>query len=221
MGRLKRRRTLRVGIREQLALLVLLTSLVALAVVSVATWVNNFNFVVGIKSQGLALTASLKAAQVTSFIQLLQTTCNTIVTRVLIQQALQRFYTGNSTDANWVRATSDAQSALASGGYSSLLQIIIYPRNNTGNTYGLLNVTGSGIRPVALPYSYSNGSVSLKKLFFTRIAADTNRLFCWVIQDLVIRQCYTQTLHTSLQDNKTLTIIRLSLHVSSPFRIWS
>jgi hypothetical protein len=162
MGRLKRRRTLRVGIREQLALLVLLTSLVALAVVSVATWVNNFNFVVGIKSQGLALTASLKAAQVTSFIQLLQTTCNTIVTRVLIQQALQRFYTGNSTDANWVRATSDAQSALASGGYSSLLQIIIYPRNNTGNTYGLLNVTGSGIRPVALPYSYSNGSVSLK-----------------------------------------------------------
>jgi osomolarity two-component system, sensor histidine kinase SLN1 len=81
------------------------------------------------------------------------------VTRILIQQALQRFYLGNNTAANWVRATSDVQSALASGGYSSLLQVILYPRNITGNTYGLLNVTGSAIQPIALPSNYSNGTV--------------------------------------------------------------
>jgi hypothetical protein len=49
------------------------------------------------RSQGLSLTASLKAAQVSSDLQLIQSTVGTIVTRVLIQSALQRFYLGNST----------------------------------------------------------------------------------------------------------------------------
>lgn len=118
-----------------------------------------FRALISSRSQSLALTASLKAAQVTSDLQLLQSTCSTIVTRILIQQALQRFYMGNTTNANWVRATSDVQSALASGGYSSLLQVILYPRNMTGNTHGLLNITGSAIQPIPLPYNYSNGTV--------------------------------------------------------------
>jgi osomolarity two-component system, sensor histidine kinase SLN1 len=108
----------------------------------------------------LTLTASLKAAQVNSDLQLLQSTCGTIVTRILIQSALQRFYQGNTSDSNWVRAISDIQSALASGGYSSLLQVIVYPRNETGDIYGLLNITGTNIEPIALPYNYSNGTVS-------------------------------------------------------------
>jgi len=108
----------------------------------------------------LTLTASLKAAQVNSELQLLQSTCSTIVTRILIQSALQRFYLGNTTDSNWVRAISDIQSALASGGYSSLLQVIVYPRNETGNVYGLLNITDTTVEPIALPYNYSNGTVS-------------------------------------------------------------
>lgn len=115
------------------------------------------------RSQGLALTASLKAAQINSDLQLLQSTCSTIVTRVLIQSALQRFYQGNDTNANWIRAIFDVQSALASGGYSSLLQVIIYPRNKTGNSYGVLNITGSTLQPIKLPYNYTNGSVSCRK----------------------------------------------------------
>jgi osomolarity two-component system sensor histidine kinase SLN1 len=114
--------------------------------------------------QGLTLVASLKAAQVTSDLQLLQSTCATIVTRILIQSALQRFYQGNNTDTNWARATVDVQSALASGGYSALLQVIIYPRNATGNVNGLLNVTGSAIKPIKLPYSYANGTVSCSNI---------------------------------------------------------
>ena len=81
------------------------------------------------------------------------------MTRILIQQALQRFYMGNTTDANWVRAISDIQSALASGGYSSLLQVIVYPRNETGDTHGLLNLTGSSIQPITLSSDYPNGTV--------------------------------------------------------------
>lgn len=114
------------------------------------------------RSEGLTLTASLKAAQITSDLQLLESTCATIVTRILIQQALQRFYAGNQTGAVWTRAIADVQSALASGGYSALLQAVIYPRNETGNVHGILNVTGIATQPVKLPYSYPNGTVRLK-----------------------------------------------------------
>jgi osomolarity two-component system sensor histidine kinase SLN1 len=57
---------------------------------------------------------------------------------------------------------TDAQSALDSGGYASLMQMIIYPRNDTGNINGLLNITNSVL---ALPYKYPNGTVSRLKFF--------------------------------------------------------
>ena len=41
--------TMRIPIREQLGLLVLLTSLTALAVIAIATWITNYNFVLGIR----------------------------------------------------------------------------------------------------------------------------------------------------------------------------
>jgi osomolarity two-component system sensor histidine kinase SLN1 len=82
---------MRIGIREQLAAVVLLTSLIPLAILAIATWVNNHNFVVGITSQSLALTASLKAAQIASDLLLIQSTCATIVTRILLQEAIKNF----------------------------------------------------------------------------------------------------------------------------------
>lgn len=111
------------------------------------------------RSQGLTLTASLKAAQVASDLQLIESTCATIVTRVLIQQALRTYYTGNTTGDDWLTARNDVASALSSGGYSNLLQVIIYPRNETGNERGLLNVTASTLaEPIVLPYTYPNGT---------------------------------------------------------------
>lgn len=150
---------MRVPIRVQLALLVLLMSMIALAVVSISTWINNYNFVVDIKSQGLALTASLKAAQIASDLQLLESTCSTIVTRILIQSAMSRFYKGNNTMANWVRPREDIEVALSSGGYSQLLQVRVYSKNETGDINGLLNVTAEAARYVQLPFAYPNGSV--------------------------------------------------------------
>ncbi|KAI9817186.1 MAG: Histidine kinase [Pycnora praestabilis] len=153
---------MRISIREQLGLLVLLSSLTALGVVAIATWVNNYNFVIGIRSSGLSLTASLKAAQLVSSLLLIQSTVNSIATRVLLQSALQRYEAGNNTDANWARADSDLQGALAGGGGSALLlQAIVYSSNGTGigDPNGLLNVTGDGASGViALPYEYANGS---------------------------------------------------------------
>ncbi|KAH9906879.1 osmosensing histidine protein kinase SLN1 [Xylariomycetidae sp. FL2044] len=150
---------MRIAIREQLAALVLLAVLIALAIVSIPTWIYVNNFVVDVESNGLALTASLKAAQISSEIELVQTSASTIATRLLVQSALESFYAGNISDANWLEAAQDLESALNSGGASNLLQVRLYARNDTGDGQrGLLNVTGDSIAPIVLPYKDDNGS---------------------------------------------------------------
>lgn len=152
---------MRIGIREQLALLVLLCSLVPLAILAITTWVNNHDFVVDITSQSLSLTASLKAAQVAADLLLIQSTCSTIVTRVLVQSALRGFYRNNGTftDQNRTNAENDILSGLAGGGLSALLQVTIFSRNETGNPWGLLNKTASfRDNHFDLPYKYENGT---------------------------------------------------------------
>lgn len=111
---------MRIPIAVQLGLLVLVTALVGLAVLSIATWVNNYNFVVDVQSDGLELVAKIKARQIASNLQLLESTCKTIVTRLLIQGALGRFYNGNSSDSNWTSSVTDVQSALGSNNYTDL-----------------------------------------------------------------------------------------------------
>lgn len=152
---------MRIPIREQLGLLVLLTSLTALAVVAIATWITNYHFVIGIRSSNLALVASLYASQLYSNLFLLQTAIAATSTRILIQSALQRYNNGNNTAANWVRATTDLQTGIGGGGLlSSLLQARIVSKNGTGvgGPYGLLNVTATLPTPVRLPATHANGT---------------------------------------------------------------
>lgn len=151
------RYNVRIAIREQLAFLVTFVVLLALAIVSVPTWIFVNNFVVGVESNSLTLVASLKATRIASEIQLIQTTCGTITTRILIQQALVAFYQGNTSSTNWDEPTADMQSALGSGG-GNLYQAKIYSRNTTGAPSGLLNVTGTTSPVVRLPYDNSDGS---------------------------------------------------------------
>jgi hypothetical protein len=116
----------------------------------------------GTRLSSLALTASLKAAQLSANLLLFQTSVVSISTRILIQNALQRYNNGNNTDANWVRSISDLEGALSGGGRNALLlQGIIYPKNDTGigNVHGLINVTGDGLAgTIPLPIKYPNGS---------------------------------------------------------------
>jgi osomolarity two-component system sensor histidine kinase SLN1 len=150
---------MRIGIREQFAGLVLLCSLVPLAVLAVAVWINNHNFVVDITSKSLALTASLKASQIASDLLLIESTCSTIVTRLLLQDAIRSFYRGNNTSDNWDAATADTLSALASGGLSDLLQVTIFSRNQTGDPNGLFHVTADlGASSIQLQSQYANGT---------------------------------------------------------------
>lgn len=140
---------MRIAIREQLALLILISALVGLAVISVATWVTNHAFVLSVRSARLSLTASLKAAQLASNLDIMQTSANFVATRVLIQTALQRYgQQGNNTAANWARASADMTSAIGGGGsigQSLLLQSMVFPKNETGpnGPYGVLNTTSS------------------------------------------------------------------------------
>ncbi|KAK4169184.1 hypothetical protein QBC43DRAFT_356766 [Cladorrhinum sp. PSN259] len=143
---------MRVAIREQLAALVVLAVLVALAIVSLPTWIHVNDFVIGVESNGLTLTASLKAARISSEIELIQTTCLTISTRLMLQQAFRDFYETNDT-SKFKDAKDDLLSALSSAGFSGLLQARLYSRNSTGNPHGLLNVTGNAVdeNPIQLP----------------------------------------------------------------------
>ncbi|KAI9725883.1 MAG: Histidine kinase [Cirrosporium novae-zelandiae] len=154
---------MRIPIREQLALLVVLTVGFALAVLAVSTWITENRFVIHISKQSLALTASLKAAEISSNLLLVQSSVEAITTRILIQSSLRNYnINGTNTAANWDRPTQDLQAALSGGGTNALLlQARIYGKNDSGigDKHGLLNVTGNGILgAVELPYGNSNGT---------------------------------------------------------------
>lgn len=87
---------MRIAIREQLGLLVLVCCLVALMVLAVATWTQNRGFIIDIRLSALSLTASLKAAQVSATLLLYQTSIQSIATRIMIQSALQRYNNGGN-----------------------------------------------------------------------------------------------------------------------------
>jgi osomolarity two-component system sensor histidine kinase SLN1 len=156
---------MRIPIREQLALLILTSALIGLTVISVATWVTNHAFVLDVRSTRLSLTASLKAAQLASNLDIMQTSAGFISSRVLVQSALQRYgQLGNNTQANWVRAQSDMGSAVSGGGsigQALLLQSKVFPATDTGpnGPYSVLNTTSSvWNHTLELPLQNEDGS---------------------------------------------------------------
>jgi osomolarity two-component system, sensor histidine kinase SLN1 len=87
----------RIHIREQLCILILLTNLVALGVLAVATWFQTVHYLNGDKLDLLRTTANLKAEQVAQDISLLQTSIQSIATREELQFLLGEFNNGNSS----------------------------------------------------------------------------------------------------------------------------
>lgn len=108
------------------------------------------------------MTAAFYASQLNSNLVLLQSGVKSTSTRVLIQNALQRYNNGNNTSENWVRPLMDVEVAISGIGTSSmLLQARIFSNNGTGDGggYGLLNVTGSAVQgQIQLPYLHPNGT---------------------------------------------------------------
>ncbi|KAG9537309.1 putative histidine kinase HHK5p, partial [Aureobasidium melanogenum] len=157
---------MRIPIREQLAGLILLAAAIGLAVISIATWYTNHNFVLEIRTTRLSLTASLKAAQIASNLALIQNSVQLVSSRIVMQSALKRYnLQGNNTAANWESAQSDFDAAIAapaSGavGQALMLQGKIFPRDANGPNghYSVLNATSENIESILLPYKAPNGS---------------------------------------------------------------
>lgn len=114
---------MRIPIYLQLVSLLLISSLIGLAVISIAVWITTHSFVLDIRASRLSLTASLKAAELASNLDVMQTSAGFVSTRVLIQMALMRYNQGNNTEQNWSESKSDMQAAI--GGMASLGQILL------------------------------------------------------------------------------------------------
>ena len=114
------------------------------------------------RTSGLTLAASLYANQLGSNLLLLQSSVEALSTRIALQSALQRYNSGNNTDANWQRADMDMQSALSGGSSTAMLLVaLVVSKNGTGvgGPYGLLNVTSPDIQgTIPLHHQYSNGT---------------------------------------------------------------
>ncbi|CEJ61363.1 hypothetical protein PMG11_09898 [Penicillium brasilianum] len=149
---------MRIPIAVQLALLVLITTLTGVAILAIATWFTTYNFVVDVGAQGLELVATIKASQIASTLEVVEVTCKTISTRILIQAALKRYYAGNDSTSNWSNSILDFQSALGSRGFLSLYQVMLYSRNGENGDSPLLNVTSDTLPDITLPYTDANGT---------------------------------------------------------------
>jgi osomolarity two-component system sensor histidine kinase SLN1 len=160
-----RRFKMRIPIREQLALLILASALFGIAVISVATWVTNHAFVLNVRSARLSLTASLKAAQLASNLDIMRTSAGFISTRVIVQGALSRYnQQSNNTEENWTRARADMASAVSGGGsigQALILQSMVFPKSDTGvaGPFSVLNSTSSmWNNTLELPLRNADGS---------------------------------------------------------------
>lgn len=147
---------MRIPIREQLGCLVLLASMIGLAVIAIATWITNHDFVLGIRATRLTLTASLKAAQLSSNLALMQILVQQAANRLAPQSALQRYYRGNDSESNWQRTAEDYD-AIFSGDAKArgAIQARIYAFNSSSRV--LFSRTANTVANVVLPFKGPDG----------------------------------------------------------------
>ncbi|KAF2214387.1 hypothetical protein CERZMDRAFT_95658 [Cercospora zeae-maydis SCOH1-5] len=154
---------MRISIRQQLALLLVFSSVVGLAALAIATWITNHNFVLDVTASRLRRTAVLKAAQIAFNLELMQTAATFLTTRTITQSALERYNDGSNTTAeNWLDAAADLEATLGTVGplrNPLVLQAQIFPRNVSGpaGASSALNVTGTGIN-IELPWLNPQGN---------------------------------------------------------------
>lgn len=159
---------MRIPIREQLALLLLLASAIGLGVISVATWITNYRFVLNVQSSALSIAASLKASQLASNLALIENSAQFLASRVLVQQSLQQYNdNGNNSAGHWTAAGADMQAAIGGPvsrgavGNNLLLQSQILGASDNGpaGSTSLINTTSSQVAGnIQLPYNYPNGT---------------------------------------------------------------
>lgn len=203
---------MRIPIREQLGCLVLLASMIGLAVVAIATWVTNHNFVLSIRSTRLTLTASLKSAQLSSNLALMQILVQQAANRLSPQAALGRYYNGNTSEQNWSRSAEDYDAIFSGDSKTRVaIQAQIYAVNSSQNS--VFNRTAMSMLDVVLPYKIPSGE--------NATLGDPQYGF---IEDLypkfdVITTRYNDTFNTYKGVYQGRTIEQSSYLLSGPYRV--
>lgn len=154
---------MRISLRQQLAILLVLSGAIGLAVLAIATWIVNHDFVLNVSSSRLEITASLKAAQIAYNLELMQIATAFLAARVSIQDALVNYNTGTDTSpSNWASAAGYLENTLKNAGLISsalVLQCQVFPANPNGpnGTGSVMNVTGPDFKSIELPRLNDDG----------------------------------------------------------------
>ncbi|OAL33499.1 hypothetical protein AYO20_07185 [Fonsecaea nubica] len=152
-------------IREQLCLIIGLTSLLSLTILTVSIWVQIVDRLNNAKWETLSVTANLKATQVAQDISLLGTSVQSIATRNILQSLLRDYNNGNDTQDLYDAMQNNLVDALSGGTDDAvLLQAAVFPRRprSDGGDGALTGATGRGAASkVVLPFSYQNRSAVL------------------------------------------------------------
>jgi osomolarity two-component system sensor histidine kinase SLN1 len=108
------------------------------------------------RSTRLTLTASLKSAQLSSNLSLMQTLVSQASNRLSPQAALQRYNAGNLSDENWGRSWEDYDAIFTGDATTRVaIQAQIYRANTT--QFSVFNRTADSIQGVVLPYLTPDG----------------------------------------------------------------
>lgn len=151
---------MRVAIRDQLGVLVLLCTLIALAVVASASWAINFQIVSNVRTSRMSLTAALMSSQLASILTLIQVSTKALTTRVRVQEAILAYNTGSTSSDLFLLPAQDLEAALDNTGRNSLAvqcSVTAHTGTSARKSLSLLNTTGAGVN-VELPSTYPNGT---------------------------------------------------------------
>lgn len=87
----------RIHIREQLCLLILITSLLALMVLAVSTWVQSHHYLQQAREQLLQVTANLKCDQVGQILSLSEESVQSFTNKAAVQSYVSQYDNGNTS----------------------------------------------------------------------------------------------------------------------------
>jgi osomolarity two-component system, sensor histidine kinase SLN1 len=153
---------MRIKIREQLCLLIAITSGLALMVLAVTTWTQAHEFITEVSAETLAITAGVKANSMATDISFYEDLVQAVSTRSAIQEDLGQYNNGNRSGALLDKLGTEIRYALAGGIENKLLlQAVVYPRTpaTSRRMQAIVNATGEGVGDtIPLPSTYANGS---------------------------------------------------------------
>ncbi|KAJ4982752.1 osomolarity two-component sensor histidine kinase sln1 [Stagonosporopsis vannaccii] len=150
----------RITISVQLGCLVFLATSIGLAIVALATWYTNHQFVKDVRSDALMLSASLKSAQVSSTLLLMQTLARQAALRRSPQAALASYYENDNSADQWNRTAEDYD-AMFSGNENSSIAVQARIYHKEGPDRILFSQTASDMLNLSLPYRKPDGKPAL------------------------------------------------------------